>query len=65
MTSEPGVLPRDYEELDPTKLPHELSLALSQIQSALLNDDSTQDQTTSTQADVSSIESTVTSKIAI
>ena len=41
MTTEPGVLPRDYEELDPTKLPPELSVALSQIQSELLKDDST------------------------
>jgi len=31
MTTEPGVLPRDYEELDATKLPPELSLALNQI----------------------------------
>ncbi len=29
MTTEPGVLPRDYEELDPTKLPLELSVALN------------------------------------
>jgi hypothetical protein len=31
MTSEPGILPRDYEELDSNKLPPELSQALSQI----------------------------------
>lgn len=31
MTTEPGVLPRDYEELDSKKLPPELSLALNQI----------------------------------
>jgi hypothetical protein len=29
MTSEPGCLPRDYEELDPNKLPIELSIALN------------------------------------
>lgn len=29
MTTEPGVLPRDYEELEPNKLPVELSRALA------------------------------------
>lgn len=33
MTSEPGCLPRDYEELDSNKLPVELSIALNQIKS--------------------------------
>jgi len=28
MTTEPGVLPIDHDELDTSKLPHELSLAL-------------------------------------
>lgn len=36
MLSEPGVLPKDYEELDSSKLPHELSLALQTIQNELL-----------------------------
>jgi hypothetical protein len=31
MLSEPGVLPRDYEELDGNKLPSELSAALNHI----------------------------------
>ena len=36
MLTEPGVLPKDYEELDGSKLPPELSLALNHIQSTLL-----------------------------
>ena len=31
MTTEPGLLPKDYEELDSQKLPYELSQALAQI----------------------------------
>lgn len=31
MITEPGVLPRDYEELDQDKLPQQLSQALAQI----------------------------------
>ena len=36
MLSEPGVLPKDYEELDSSKLPLELSLALQTIQNELM-----------------------------
>jgi len=32
-------LPRDYEELDPEKLPKELSIALYEIKAALLEDE--------------------------
>jgi len=35
MLTEPGVLPKDYEELDGSKLPPELSLALNHIQTTL------------------------------
>ena len=39
MLTEPGVLPRDYEELDGSKLPVELSQALAHIQSTLLQEE--------------------------
>lgn len=39
MTSEPGLLPRDYEELDPAKLPVEFSMALDQIKKQLMIDE--------------------------
>jgi hypothetical protein len=44
MTSEPGILPRDYEELDSNKLPTELSIALSQIKAHLLKEESQEDK---------------------
>ena len=50
MTSEPGVLPKDYEELDPQKLPPELSLALAQIHNTLLNDDEEEDNNETNQS---------------
>ena len=46
MLSEPGVLPRDYEELDGSKLPQELSQALQHIQETLHSDGSDEDETT-------------------
>lgn len=47
MLSEPGVLPRDYEELDGNKLPLELSQALSHIQNTLFTDEDTETTTIS------------------
>jgi len=56
MLSEPGVLPRDYEELDSSKLPHELSLALQTIQNELMGtgpDHNTQMASASTEISMS------------
>lgn len=39
MLSEPGVLPKDYEELDGSKLPPELNAALTHIQNALMSEE--------------------------
>jgi hypothetical protein len=50
MLSEPGVLPRDYEELDGSKLPHELSQALFTIQSALFTADQEEETNTTDDA---------------
>lgn len=56
MMSEPGVLPKDYEELDGSKLPPELSAALNHIQNALLTEeDSNQNSSGTTQASESGI----------
>ena len=39
MTTEPGLLPLEYDELDPNKLPDELNSALNYIKQQLQKDD--------------------------
>ena len=53
MLSEPGVLPKDYEELDSTKLPQELSLALQTIQNELMGGSESQMGSASTDISMS------------